>query len=77
MIYYKDGANSLAESTNISAFYMQLLQLVQESWNKSGNSLIGISNDKMYRIFSGKQRDFETLVKMAEFMKVSFRFKAF
>ena len=77
MIYYKDGANSLAESTKISEFYLQLLQLVKDNWKKSGNSLIEISDDKMYRILSGKQRDFETLVKMAEFMKVSFRFKAF
>lgn len=77
MIYYKENADSLAESTKYDSFYEQLLQLVKDNWNKIGNDLVGISEAKMYRMFSGKQKDFETLMLMAEFMKVSFWFKAF
>jgi hypothetical protein len=65
------------ETGSYDDFYNSLLIKVQSNWNKSGNDLIGISIDKMYRLFSGKQKDFETLVLMAEFMDVSFWFKAF
>lgn len=77
MIYYKGKADYLAKSTKYSDFYLQLLKLVKDNWNKTGNSLIDISDDKMYRLFSGKQKDFGTLVLMAEFMDISFWFKAF
>lgn len=76
MIYYKKGATALAESTNFDTFYLQIMQLMRKHWDKSGNDIIGISNDKMYRIFSGKQKDFETLIKMAEFMRIGFVFRA-
>lgn len=77
MIYYKEGAKSLAESTNFDEFYLQVLQIVKDNWDRKGNRLIGISDDKMYRLFSGKGKDADTIFKMAEFMQISLKFIAF
>jgi len=77
MIYYKNNRNSFAESANYDTFYLRVLQIVEENWKRSGNELIGLSDSKVSRLFSGKQKDFETLIKMAEFMKLYFSFKLF
>lgn len=59
---------------NFDKFYDHILSIVKSKWNKIGNELIGISDDKMYRILSGKQRDFETIYRMADFMKIDIWF---
>jgi hypothetical protein len=77
MIYYDSNKNCFAKSANFDTFYSQVLQTVKKNWKRTGNELIGIDDSKMSRLLSGKQRDFETLVAMAEFMKLSFDFKLY
>ncbi len=76
MIYYKEGAHSLAESAQFDDFYCQLLQIVKDNWKRIGNEILGLSDSKVSRLFSGKQKDFETLIKMSEFMRIDFVFRA-
>jgi hypothetical protein len=77
MIYYKEGKNNLTESANFSTFYLRLLKVVRDNWKRTGNSVLGLTDSKVSRLFSGKQKDFETLLGMAEFMGIDFRFVAF
>jgi len=47
---------------------------VKTNWQRGGNLILGLSDSKVSRIFSGKQKDFGTLVKMAEFMEIDVLF---
>jgi len=72
--------NSNISSINFShyakydEFYEILLQKVKTNWQRGGNLILGLSDSKVSRIFSGKQKDFGTLVKMAEFMEIDVLF---
>jgi hypothetical protein len=69
MTYSKYNDNSFAIYANYSDFYEALLQKVQRNWNRSGNKILGLSDSKVSRLFSGKQKDAEVLILMAEFMQ--------
>jgi len=69
MSYKKYNRQLVVITTSYDLFHYALLQKIQQQWDKTGNDIIGISNDKMYRIFSGKQKDLQTLFDMAEFME--------
>jgi hypothetical protein len=77
MIYYKNNRNCFAESLEYDTFYLQVLQIVKDNWKRTGNELLGLSDSKVSRLLSGKQKDFKALVKMCEFMKLDFSFKLF
>lgn len=77
MPYNKNNKHFFAESENYSAFYAKLLEIVKNNWQRTGNQILNLSDDKSYRILSGKQKDFETLVEMAEFIQIKFMFRAF
>ena len=77
MCYEKKEPQYFAHSTNFEAFYDKVLEKVQKDWNhKLGNDILGLSNDKAYRILSGKQKDFKILSDMAELMQIRFDFTA-
>ena len=77
MVYYKDNKEYFAQSNNYDEFYCKVLQVVSENWKRTGNSILGYSDSKVSRLFSGKQKDFEMLIEMAEFMKMTFSFKMY
>ena len=60
---------------NYEKFYAHLLQKVKNNWSRSGNEFLNLSDAKVHRIFTGKQKDFETLVQMAEFMQFRIEFR--
>lgn len=74
--YKINSPEYFAKTANFETFYSTVLQKVKKNWNKIGNELIGISDAKMYRLFNRTQDDFETLLKMAEFIQIRFEFKA-
>jgi hypothetical protein len=65
-----------AITANFDEFYDKVLQKVKKKWDRAGNEILGLSDSKVSRLFSGKQRDFETLEKMAGLMQIKFVFKA-
>ena len=69
-LYKKD----FAEFANYNDFYEALLQKVKIKWNRMGNDILNLSDSKVSRLFSGKQKDIEILIMMAEFMQMKFIF---
>ena len=61
--------------SNYEKFYIHLLQKVKNNWKRVGNEFLNLSDAKVHRIFTGKQKDFETLIQMAEFMQMRIEFK--
>jgi len=74
--YSNEPPKYFAVSANYNDFYNQLLQKVQNNWNRIGNDILGLSDSKVSRLLSGKQKDFGTLVMMAEFIGIELIFKA-
>ena len=75
---YKSRKYKISTGNNFSnyeKFYIHLLQKVKKNWKRVGNEFLNLSDAKVHRIFTGKQKDFETLIEMAEFMQMRIEFK--
>lgn len=59
--------------SNYEKFYDALLQKVKNKWKRIGNDFLGLSDAKVHRLFTGKQKDIEKLIEMAEFMQINIR----
>ena len=63
------------KTANYDEFYDIILQKVRNNWNRYGNQILGLSDSKVSRIFNSKQKDVETLFKMAALMQIKLEFK--
>ena len=63
-------------TANFDTFYDEILQKVKKNWKRTGNQILGLSDAKVSRLFTSKQKDFETLILMAEFMQIKIQFRA-
>lgn len=71
-----ESDNSPIVSSDFNEFYSEVLQKVKKNWKRTGNSILGLSDAKVSRLFTGKQKDFETLLKMAGLMQIKIEFRA-
>lgn len=76
MNYNNKQINYIAVSENYDVFYDSILQIVKNDWRRVGTEILGLSDSKVSRLFTGKQKDFDTLFKMAKFMGIKFEFIA-
>lgn len=75
---YKSRSYNISQSntfSNYDNFKASVFQKVKRGWKRAGNEYLGIDDAKVHRIFTGKQKDFDTIMRMAEFMQMKFEFK--
>ena len=72
--YIKNNEVSFSDYEKFKGY---VFQKVKKNWKRAGNEFVGLDDNKLYRILSGKQQDFDTIMKMAEFMRMDFRYTEF